>query len=212
MVQEPITIQRLRQVRTVTKNYHMMRGLQGVPMGVFWLVVAMFELHWLSLPDQWMGVAEFAAFFGFLVALILYPLIGDYYDHLFGRLRPAKRNMFDRTIGTLGILVLFLTGMRIDNSLNLPISATGLVLAIWFFILWWRTDSFRTHLLVLGFFTLLVSLLPLLGFTFISKLFLPDQGGYALIIGLLLTVGGLCDHLILLRSFRPIQVGRECTL
>lgn len=209
MIQEPSRMQRLRQVRTITKNYHMMRGLQGVPMGIFCLVLASFELHWLFIPDQWMGLAEYATFLGFVGALALYPLIGSYYDHLFGRLRPVRVNALDRTIEILSFLVLLLVGVRIDLDMNLPISATGLAFALWYFILWWRTDSFRTHLLILAFLTTLVSLLPLMGFSFVRKVvFLPDHGGYSLLFGSLLTIGGLCDHLILLRSFKPMRVNR----
>lgn len=202
MMPELTTLQRLRQIRTITKNYHALRGLQGVPFGILCLIVAWFELGWLHLPEQWINVGAYALLIGFVIALVLYPLIGDYYDRLFGRVERVKRNALDTIIAVLGIAVLLLAGIRIDSNMNLPVSATGLALAIWFFICWWHTNAFRTHILILALMTAVLGLLPLAGFTSASKLFLPGHGGYELVFGALLTIGGLCDHLLLIEAFR----------
>ena len=209
MAQQPVTIHHLRQIRTITKNYPAMRGLQGVPVGLFCFFIAAFQLYRFRLPQQWSEVIQFMALLGFVGALALYPVIGNFYDRRFGCVRRAKRNRLNTMIMIGCSSALLLAVLHLDNGMNLPVSATGLYISICFFVLWLRTDSFRMHILMLALLLTLMSFLPLLGFASASKLFLPANGGFALAFGLLLTVGGLCDHLLLLRTFK--RQGMEAT-
>jgi hypothetical protein len=206
MTQEQ-TLQRLRQLHNVTRNYSVLRGLQYVPFGLFFLAVSTFQLGWLHLPAQWSGDPTPIVFGAFLVSLILYPFISNYYERVFGHVEQVQANKLDVIIMWLVIFVLAEGAIRIDSTMSLPISATGLVIALVLFSNWWRTNSFRTHILVLAILMGLISLLPLLGFTALSKLFLPTNGGFMLAFGLLLSVGGICDHLLLMRTFGGLRRG-----
>ncbi len=198
-------LQELRRIRIVTKNYAVLRGLRGVPFGLLFLLMAAFELGWLSLPDASLDPVTFIVFLMLLVFFAVNPIIDRYYDHLFGSVQQTSPNTLDQWIIGLVFAVLFVGGIRIDTTLTLPISATGLVLALLLLFRWWRTNAFRTHLLVLTLVTAFLSIAPLAGLTTLHTLFLPLHGGYELVFGVLLTVGSLCDHLLLLRTFRQTQ-------
>ncbi len=201
------TLQRLRQLHNVTRNYAMLRGLQCAPFGLVFLVIGMFQLGWLHFPEQWPIDLVSIVLCGFLLSLILYPFISNYYERIFGHVKPVQPNKLDSTILWLVVFVLAEGAIRIDSTMNLPVSATGLALALVLFGTWWRTNSFRTHILVFALLTGLISLLPLLGFTSLSKLFLPNSGGFMLVFGLLLSVGGICDHLLLIQAFGGLRRG-----
>ena len=198
-------LQELRRIHIVTKNYAVLRGLQGVPFGLLFLLVAAFELRWLSLPYGSLDLTIFIGFVMFFVALALHPIVGRYYDRMFGSVQQASNDPLNKWITGLSFVVLFVGGERIDKTLTLPISATGLSIALILLVCWWQTNAFRTHLLVLGLVTAFLSLAPLAGLTTFHTLFIPGHGGYELVYSVLLTVGGLCDHLLLLRTFRQTQ-------
>ncbi len=198
-------LQDLRRIRVVTKNYAVLRGLQGVPFGLLFLCMAAFELKWLSLPYGSLDLAVFIGFVLFLVFIAIHPTIGRYYDRMFGSVQQTSCNPLDRWITSLSFAVLITGGIRLDKTFNLPVSATGLAFALVLLTLWWQTNAFRTHLLVLAIVMGCVGLAPLMGFTAFHTLFIPGNGGYELVFGVLLTIGGLCDHLLLLRTFRQTQ-------
>ncbi len=198
-------LQELRRIRIVTKNYAMLRGLQGIPFGLLFFYMAVFELKWLNVPDESLDLVIFIGFIVFFVSLALHPIIGKYYDRMFGTVQQASGNSLDKTITGLLFAVLVVGGMRLDKTLTLPISATGFAIALVLLICWWQTNAFRTHLLILALITAFLSLAPLAGLTAFHMLFLPGHGGYELVYGVLLTIGGLCDHLLLLRAFRQTQ-------
>ncbi len=198
-------LQELRRIRVVTKNYAVLRGLQNVPFGILFLFVAALELKWLNLPDGSLNLAIVIGFIVFLACIAIYPAIGRYYDGMFGSVQQASCSPLDRWITSLSIAVLGAGGIRIDKTLDLPVSATGLALALILLILWWKTNEFRTHLLVLAYVMALLGVAPLLGFPAFHTFFIPGNGGYELFFGVMMTVGGLCDHLLLLRTFRKTQ-------
>ena len=198
-------LQELRHIRIVTKNYAVLRGLRGVPFGLLFLLMAAFELRWLSVPDAPVDPVSLIVCIIVFVFFAVNPIIDRYYDHLFGSVQQASPNTLDQWVIGFGFAVLVVGGIRIDMTLTLPISATGLVLALMLLFWWWRTNAFRTHLLVLALITAFLSVAPLAGFTAFHTLFLPRHGGYELVFGVLLTVGSLCDHLLLLRTFRQTQ-------
>jgi hypothetical protein len=198
-------LQELRRIHTVTKNYAVLRGLQNVPFGLLFFYMAVFELHWFSLPSGSLDLAIFIGFVVFLIALTLHPILGRYYNRMFGSVQQASWNSSNKWITGLSFAVLFVGGERIDKTLTLPISATGLALAVIILVCWWQTNAFRTHLLILALVTAFLSITPLTGLTAFHLLFLPGHGGYELVYGVLLTIGGLCDHFLLLRAFRQTQ-------
>ena len=199
-------LQELRRIHIVTKNYAVLRGLQGVPFGLLFLLNAIFEFRWLSFPDQLLGVALFFDFLLMLLCLAVFnPLIGGYYDRILGSVLQATGDPLNKWITGLSFAVLAAGGIRLDKTLTLPFSATSLAFALVFLILWWQTNAFRTHLLVLSIVMACLSITPLLGFTVFHTLFIPGNGGYELVFGVMLTIGGLCDHLLLLRAFRQTQ-------
>ena len=198
-------LQELRRIRIVTKNYAVLRGLQNVPFGLLFLFVAAFELKWLSLPYGSLELAMFFGFIWFLASIAIHPIIGRYYDRMFGSVQRASCDPLNKWITSLSIAILGAGGMRLDKTFNLPISATGLALALILLILWWQTNAFRTHLLVIAFVMITLAFAPLLGFPAFHTLFIPGNGGYELFFGVMMTIGGLCDHLLLLRAFRQTQ-------
>jgi hypothetical protein len=201
MLQDP-TLQRLKRMQIVTKNYRVLRGLQGVPFGLLLLVLASFELGWLHSSNLWVLALPIA----FCGTLLLYRIIGNHYDRLFGYVQGIQGNKLNRILRSVVVLALLSGAVHIDSTMHLPISVTGLALACMFFYRWKTTDTFRTHLLAMAFLMLWFSLLPLTaGFMPLSKSLIPGHGGYELVMGLLLTVGGLCDHFLLIRTFRDTR-------
>jgi hypothetical protein len=98
-----------------------------------------------------------------------------------------------------GISVLPLFVRVLLNPRWLPASLTGLVLAVFLFATWWITGRFRSHYLVMGALLAGVSLLPLFGA-------LPGDDPYVppIVISLTFIVGGVIDHLLLVRSLKPL--------
>jgi hypothetical protein len=116
------------------------------------------------------------------------------------------RLIFQQALDKITFYFMLIIGANhIDNAWDLPISMTGLVIALWFFIIWWSTSAFRTHILVIALFTAVISLLPIAGLNSFSTFFLPFHGGYPLVLGLFLTVAGICDHLVLLHTLRDLR-------
>ncbi len=118
---------------------------------------------------------------------------------------PCTHSSIYQSPTTLLTKLLLTIGTHLDQSFNLPISTTGLSVALVILLIWWQTNAFRTHLLVLAIVLALLAVAPLLGFSALHTVFLPGHGGYELVLGSFLTIGGLCDHLLLLRSFRQTQ-------
>jgi hypothetical protein len=201
LLQDP-TLQRLKRMQIVTKNYSVLRGLQVVPLGLLFLALAAFELGWLHFSNQWILAAPIAM----CGALLLYRIIGNHYDRLFGRVQGIQGNKLNRILRSVAVVVLLSEAIHIDSTMNLPISVTGLAFACMFFYRWRTTDTFRTHLFAMAFLMLWFSFLPLTaGFMPLNKSLIPGHGGYELVIGLLLTIGGLCDHWLLIRTFRETR-------
>lgn len=204
MTQETM-MQELKQIRNVTKNYHALRGLQGVPFGIVSLGFAMFRFGWPPLSEPWVGAITLALLVGLLASLAFSMVIGEYYNSMFGRVQRTKKDKLDSWIEVLGLSMVLLAGIRIDNSLKLPLSATGFAIASCLFLCWWRVSTFRMHILAFAVPIALVSLLPLAGLESANQFFLPNNGGYYLAFGLLLTIGGIIDHFVLTTTLRRTQ-------
>jgi len=202
------TLQRLRRMEIITKNYHALRGLQGMSSGILLLAIATLELGLHRSMYQLMHAAPIAWCGIFLLPFLLRRSIGHYYNRQFGYVQQIQGKKLNRIIGSLVVAVPLLGAILIDSHsmINLPVSVTGLALAWIFFYQWQTTNEFRHHLLIMAFLLLWVSLMPLTGgLTPLSKLLIPGHGGYELVLGLLGTVGGLCDHLLLIRAFRDTR-------
>src|SRR5690349_15962631 len=119
-------------MQIVTKNYSVLRGLQGIPVGLLFLALAAFELGWLHSSHQWLLASPIAICGAFL----LYRIIGNYYDRLFGRVQAIQGNKLNRILRSVVVIVLLSGAIHIDSTMSLPISVTGLVFAGMFFYRW----------------------------------------------------------------------------
>ncbi len=203
----------LERVRFVTKNYEQLQGLKMLPFSPMYLALA------VSLWSQSLWVS-FLAVLLMLSTLWVQPVISRYYARKFGRVEPRPR-MSQRalTISLTAILMVFVVLVALDNTeyvdasgyldaflqfvfiqqlpVNVPLLA-GVALYLIVFGLYRRELRFRMHYLVLWVLAVGASFLPLLGvLTDPMVLFF----GFS---GLIMTVGGVFDHLLLVRTMKPL--------
>lgn len=203
----------LERVRFVTENYKNLQGLKMLPTGLMLLVLAAF--YWLhSLWFAFLGVALM------LGALWVQPVIGRYYERKFGHVEP-RPPMIQRTTAMvlITIFVVFVVLAMLNNTgyvdvsgyintyivfpakQQLPVNILLLATAVMYLIsciLGWQKLRFRLHYLVLSVLGVGASFLPLFG-----VLTEPIEVFFGFC-GLIITVGGVFDHLLLVRTMRPL--------
>ncbi len=191
----------LKQLLFVTRNFHYLQGLRTVPIGLF--LVAQ-SAGWFGPQGNctW-SLPAFVAVFG------LYWLIGKYYDRAFGRVVRAREERQREGMFSLVILAAFFGSIWLDAALNWPVSVVGMMLAAGFlgtYVISARSGGhdFRLHYVALAALMAGVSVLPALRLAPRYQLFGPTSAPLLIALGLIITVGGLLDHVLLSRSLRPL--------
>ncbi len=198
-------MQNLERVRTITRNYAELQGLRMVAFGLWFILFAVGALgrH---------GDMTYA-FPALLVVLALYWAIGEYYHRTWGRVAPRRgpRDWAIMCISAAVVLAAWVLTSLIQDRYHLPLSLFGLVLAALQLLYWWWEGRFRSHYLWISGILVLVSLLPLTGVQF------PPSAPYNMIdkynidslsvtiLGIDFILGGLFDHLLLVRSLKTIS-------
>ncbi len=184
----------LARIRFVAGSFYYLQGLRLVPLGL-WTIA--FAAGWfgrqgdctVSLPTL-------------ILVIVLYKLIGVYYDRHFGR---VERSAADRRLDWISLAIAvdaIWLATWVDSTGKLPISLLGLALAGFLLSVHLRSPGgYRLYYAILAALLALLSLAPLAlrqAPKDISPLLLAALGGAYI-------VGGVLDHLVLARSLKPVD-------
>ena len=192
----------LKRIEQITRNYEALQGLKILPLGLYFLILA---LGWLG--EQGDCTFTLPALIG---ALILYGLIGKYYQRRFGQVKPLQRNLGKEILVLIVAFVVFWLASYFDYSLNLSINLVGLTIAAGLILVFSQpSQRFRIHYLVMGVLVALISLLPLMGISRGGEIIQPPGPVFNLLVGLVIIVGGIFDHYLLGRLFNTPAEARH---
>ena len=198
-------MQDLKRVRYVTSYFSALQGLKLVPLGLLFLLFAAQAAGWRGLGRQGDCTLTLPLL---LVVIALYFVIGRYYDLTFGRVQYAARG-----VGDLAVLawVIGLVGAIVAEMIWKPaVSLIGLVIATGFVGGGFRSK--RWYYIVLGGLTAGVSLLPIwLNSPLAGQYFGSFSFTFNFALGLTYLLGGLVDHLLLVRAFKAAPPADEAT-
>lgn len=197
------------RVRFLTKNYGSLQGLRFVPLGTYFLLGIPYD----ATPGQWkMVIGPLLGGF-FLASVAAYFLIGRYYRRVYGLVRPSESHETTNS-KLMGLWTCFLIAYLSLIIINL---STGMRY-------WWLIGSLGAALIVA---TVLIHMrargypryFPL-GLSFAVLLLLSGHlpaltsgctGGFVnacvvqdVLIGTVLVTGGIFNHLLLVRSMKPL--------
>ncbi len=207
-----------RRVQRYARYFVWLQGIQLLPLGIFFVVAGLLKALNLAnrlgiSPELWNLVMWLG---GGVVAIIVSFRLVRYYQRQFGTVRVTAHPRRDAVLVGLGVII----GMQFLSTVmeiwQAPISIFALALAASLIGVWWMTGRFRWHYLGMGIVLALLGLLPLLS---LPDLFvtppLPSALFYAMVntpaititIGIVLLVGGIGDHLVLLRELDHVRHG-----
>ena len=203
------SLQQARRIRFVVSqlrgNYP---GLTRTPWGILCFLIYSDLLFFPSMGTRtgayvYMGVTLLV----FTACGLLSIGFQRYYARRFGRILPGTASGSERPVLSLGW---FLTAagaiggfLLLSLSLGARYHTLGILLAFFYLFTWWVSDGVRVHRAVFAVFTAAASLLPLTGMIdhpFASTL-VRD------LLELECVLGGICDHVLLVRSFRELAAG-----
>jgi len=182
------------RIRYITRNFDALQGLKMVPFG----------LYFLAMGAGWLGEQGDLSLSlpAFLLALLAYWLLGRYYARNFGRVEPEKGQVVFNFLLPLMILLLLWVASFVDYAMRLTVSFFGLTLALVLFAWWWLQEPRnRIHYAVMAGLVALISLAPLGGIGQGWSIIQPPGNLFHLLVGAILAVGGILDHLVLIKSF-----------
>ncbi len=194
----------LERLRYVAGHYRDLQGLILVPFGLMHFVSSLQNggRLWMYAGDcgwrsVWIGLAVLLAW-----------LAKTYYERTVGRAWPAIRagGSYRGLMMVIGIAFVlgFFAAPWFDYVVRPPISATALVIAALALTLHVAIrGKFHVHYLYLALLYVAVSLLPLTGQVTTLQL-VKDPVLFGVLYGLPWVVGGLGDHIFLMRSLKPI--------
>lgn len=193
-------MQDLQRVRYVTKNYRELQGLRLAPLGLFLLLWG--TIRWLGAPT-WLTDSPVPFLLALIVGLFSNKIMESYYQSRFGYVEPdPERTRRERRWSMIGPLVAFMA-IVLDEALQLQEIVVWLLwmtpVLAYMFIVEWPHRRFTIHRIIAGLFLVGVNALPLLGITRLSSYTLG-----LITIGLMLVIIGLIDHLLLVRTFKPV--------
>ena len=192
----PTTYRDLARIRYVTGRFRQMQGLRLLPWGLFLMLGAGKMLGWYPPAlEAHFGYVELA---GLVVCVGLYLWIHAYYRRAFGHVEAEPAAPWKDVL----LVLLVLAAAVADGVLALPVSVFGLALASVFFAAYaeWRE---RVHFLVVGFFLVGASLVPL-WFSASGDPVWGSSGVLFFLFGAGMVVGGVFDHRLLLRVLPPL--------
>jgi MFS family permease len=180
----------LEQIRYVTQNYSNLQGLRLIPLGLWLLIVGLVTIEF-AIPLL-------------LAAWVLTWLIGVYYNRSFGKVRSLTSPSWKSYLVGLLALAALIAAAVADRYLKLPVNLLGLTMATGLFLTWLQPAYRpRLHYLVVAVLVAAVSLLQLFGIPAANSTFYPVLAGSVGIL-LVILIGGLFDHLLLVRAFKAL--------
>lgn len=197
-------IRDLERIRYVTENYEQLQGLRSVPIGLLAFASGMLvisSVRLLSFGPLINDVFYYLTFLAVIGACLLYFVIADYYERRFGWVQrfSIKRKQIVAVVILIAVLLMV-------GSVNLifqpPILTIWLVWGVALVAIYWRERCFRPHYIVIGILASIFSFLPLLGI--LRTGFNYEVGGLILFLGIFYVVGGIFDHLLLVRTMKSL--------
>ena len=181
-------------VRYITRNFDALQGLKMVPFGLFFLAMG---AGWLG--EQGDLSLSLPAF---VLTLLVSWLISRYYTRNFGRVNSERSNLVNNFLLPLAVILILWVAAAIDYSMRLPVSVFGLTLAIILSFWWWLQEQrTRIHYAIMASLIVLISLAPLAGIGEGWLIIQPSGTVFHLLVGAIFVLGGILDHLILVKSF-----------
>jgi hypothetical protein len=195
------TFHAVKRAQVITRHYHELQGLKQIPVGLLFLILAADNAGWWPWFSIWQPLS------GLVVAGLCFVgiwLISRYYTQEIGRVtyRSDTRRRFLLFLG--GIIALYAANTA-ETFWNWPVSASGLVVAAGFALIFWFTGRILFHYLVVAGLVALVSVLPLTGLLAASQVYLFGQEAVLLmaLLGLGFISCGILDHGWLTRALPP---------
>lgn len=182
------------RVRYITRNFDALQGLKMVPFGLFFLAMG---AGWLG--EQGDLSLSLPAF---VLTLLVYWLISRYYTRNFGHVNSERSNLVNIFFLPLAVILILWVAAAMDYSMRLPVSVFGLTLAIILFFWWWLQEQrTRIHYAIMASLIALISLAPLAGIGEGWLIIQPPGTVFHLLVGAIFVMGGILDHLILVKGF-----------
>lgn len=190
-----------QRVRYVAKNYRELQGLKSVVAGLFLLFVVALYDGWLP-GSAWVlnsFLVLLLPFCMFGVVAILFRNIQRYYERTFGHVEPNPDHT--RRERQKGMLIYFslILSYFLDRAWQPLISIGGLVFAGFLLVMAWPNRTYQVHYIVTAVLLTGLSLLPLVGISLDST-----RTVISVAAGLMLIVIGCIDHVLLVRTLKPV--------
>lgn len=196
---ETKVLEELWRARFVTENYPKLQGLRMVSIGGFCLLMAAGRggpWRWFEAWDPLSSMAVLC------VSLGAFWAVGRYYGRGFGSVRYGAPNGGDReTVVWRALVAVLALSVVVDAMVGpAPVDLIGLMVAGWLMVCWWQAGKAWGHYVFLAVVLALVSSLPLLGVASLGQI-----SGVAVlgILGVILIIGGVLDHVTLARDIQP---------
>jgi hypothetical protein len=184
-----------RHLQSAAAAYPYLRGLCSIPLGLLWIVAALGNWGWGPFRHAWVFVAAV------LVVAALWAAINRYYNEHYGRVTPSTRQQLRATAaGLVGVaLMVGLTTLlrsQASWSLDLPVNPIPAAFALLMLVYYAAVVGLRVHHVVIWGSLAVAGLLPVWDGA--------DPGNVGLVLaGVAVIANGVCDHLVLVRSFGP---------
>lgn len=199
----------MNRLRYITRYYSELQGLRMLPIGFFFLIIA---VQWLEVLP-WLGKqGDLTAILPLLIiAIALWYWLGRWYDRSFGRVEPLRGGL--ASAGSIALLVLLIGILVLENvlfqrNLDPPVSLLGLFISVIF--LYSGVETRRWYFVLSGALLSFASLLPwIMGVGIGDSLYGSIGIIFMGLLGMIFIISGLLDHLRLVRSFEAAQGGHN---
>jgi uncharacterized membrane protein len=184
-------------LESAASKYTYLRGLFFIPVGMLFVLAALGNMSWGPLSHNWVFLAVALA-----IGASCIPIRRFYNEH-YGRLHPSAK---ERTRGAVAVaigLVVIVGGSTLLRSnaswsLDLPVNATAVTLALVMLLSYGVGVGLKTHHLIIWVALLVAGALPVWNGADPSNIGL-------LMAGAAVMVSGVLDHRLFVLTFGPPQ-------
>lgn len=190
----------LERMRQLTESYPSWQGLRVLPSSLTFMALGLFvdrEVSWL--PPLWAFLA--ILLMGALALTGLGRAIDRYYRNQFGEVLDSARKERNRRIATL--VSVLTSAFLLDSLFKLPILLSGFTAAAVVLVHWYQTGRGRSHYPVTAAVCALAAFVPLFVPVVWTDPFSTVR--FAGLIGAMVTILGVLDHMALVRSMAPLR-------